>query len=151
MILRFMATLCRWHRLGPPPSPRDEISVGRCVTSSAALTVAVELGLVVATRQLIYAYYLHPIMSWLPFAGGLVFYAALFRLTRHDKLLLAIAAIVGSTVEILFIQVGGLHRYHLGWVGGLPLWIVLWWMLAVLVWNDLSARLLARLVPSSSN
>jgi hypothetical protein len=89
------------------------------------------------------------LLSWLPFAAALVIYVLVFRLGPHERVLLALAAIVGPLVEILFIQVGGLHRYHLGWFGGVPLWIILWWMLAVLVWDDVSARLLARLRDSA--
>ena len=143
MILRFVATLCRWRRLGPPTCPSDEVRIGGRVVVSPWLKIAGELVLVVATRQMIYAYYAHALLSWLPFAGALLVYASVFRLSRHDRLLLLLAAGAGPAVEVLFIQVGGLHRYHLGWLGGVPLWIVLWWMLAVLVWNDLSARLLA--------
>lgn len=145
MLLRFVATLCRWERLIPPPVPADGVTLGTRTVSSPWIKVAGELVLVVATRQMIYAHYANPLMSWLPFAAALAVYAAVFRLTRHDRLLLLLAASVGPAVEVLFIQVGGLHRYHLGWLGGVPLWIVLWWMLAVLVWNDLTARLLAAL------
>lgn len=38
-----------------------------------------------------------------------------------------------------------LDASHLGWFGGVSLWIVLWWLLAVLVWKDLAYRLEARL------
>lgn len=51
---------------------------------------------------------------------------------------------LGAIVEVAYIQGGGLHRYHLGWIGGVPLWIALWWPLAVLVWGDLARRLLPR-------
>ena len=74
----------------------------------------------------------------------------LFRLTRHDAKLLALFAVGGPGIEILYIQVGGLHRYDLGWLGGVPLWIALWWLLAVLVGKDLSARLLRLLGASAS-
>src|SRR5512135_258097 len=56
MILRFVATLCRWERLLPPPSPTDAIHLGARVIVSPGIKVAVELALVVTTRQLIYIY-----------------------------------------------------------------------------------------------
>jgi hypothetical protein len=143
MILRFVATLCRWERLAPPPFPAADLHLGSRVVTSPWLKVAGEIGLTVATRQCIYAYYLHPLLSWIPFAAALAAYALVFRCSRHERRLVALAAVGGPVVEILFIQVGRLHVYHLGWFGGVPLWIILWWMLAVLVWNDLSARLLA--------
>jgi hypothetical protein len=48
---------------------------------------------------------------------------------------------------LLYIHLGNLHHYHLGWIAGVPLWIVLWWALAVLIWKDLSARLVLWLAP----
>ena len=102
--------------------------------------------LVLATRQLLYRYYLDPVLSWLPFAVALLAYAALFGVPAHERRLAALAALGGPAVEIAFIHIGGLHHYHLGWFGGVPLWIILWWILAVLIWNDLSARLLELLV-----
>jgi hypothetical protein len=143
MVLRFIATLCRWKRLAPPPRPADDSHLGKRLITSPGLKIAGELGLTVATRQMIYAYYMDPLLSWLPFAAGLVFYPVVWRLSRHERVLLVLAAIGGPLFEIVLIQVGGLHVYHLGWFGGVPLWIILWWMLAVLVWNDLSARVLA--------
>lgn len=139
MVLRFVATLCRWRGLSPPSQPSGEISrVGR----PAWAKVTLELLLVLATRQLVYRYYLDPVLSWLPFAVALLAYAALFGVSAQERRLAALAALGGPAVEIAFIHVGGLHHYHLGWLGGVPLWIVLWWVLAVLIWNDLSARLL---------
>ena len=95
MILRFVATLCRWERLAPPPFPADDIHLGTRVITSPRLKVAGEIALTVATRQMIYAYYLDPLLSWLPFAAALVIYVAVFRLARHERVLLALAAIGG--------------------------------------------------------
>jgi hypothetical protein len=148
LILRFVTTLCRWHRLGAPPRPTDEVHLGAHVRSSPWLKVALEVLLVLATRQFIYRHYLDAIFSWLPFAVALFVYVALFRLSRHERILAALAVTAGPAVEIALIQAGHLHYYHLGWLGGVPLWIVLWWMLAVLVWNDVSARVLAVLASS---
>ncbi len=136
MILRFVASLCQ----------RIRRSVARPIQPDRPLMrVTIELTLVIVTRQMIYRHYTAPILSWLPFGLGLLAYAALFGITAPERRLVALAATVGPLVEVLFIQVGGLHRYHLGWLGGVPLWIVLWWMLSVLVWNDVSARVLSRL------
>jgi len=142
LVLRFVATLSRWERLPPPAFPADDIHLGARVVTSPVLKVAGELVLIVSTRQLIYAYHGHAVLSWLPFAAALAAYAILFRCSRHDRVLLVLAASAGPLIEVVFIQLGRLHVYHLGWLGGVPLWIILWWMLAVLVWNDVSARLL---------
>ena len=111
----------------------------------AWLKVALQLLLVLATRQAIYRLYDDPLWSWLPFAAALALWLALFRPSTHDLKLLALVALGGPGIELLYINVGLLHRYALGWIGGVPLWIALWWLLAVLVVNDLSARLLQRI------
>lgn len=146
MILRFFATLARWERLAPPDTPSDTVHLGPRVVTSAALKVGLLLALVLVTRQSIYRNFQDPLLSWLPFAAALLVFFALFRPQRHDFGLLGIFLAGGPLIEILYIQVGGLHRYHLGWLGGVPLWIALWWALAVLVWKDLSGRLLQRLL-----
>lgn len=146
MILRFFATLARWKRLSPPDCPDDTVHVGSRVVASRALKVGMLLALVLVTRQFIYRNYLDPVLSWLPFAVALCVFVVLFRPQRHDFVVLGIFLAGGPLVEILYIQVGGLHRYHLGWLGGVPLWIALWWGLAVLVWKDLSGRIQHRLL-----
>lgn len=141
MILRFIATLCRWRWLGPPEHPADRVHLPGKRVDSAVLKVSLEILLVVATRQLIYRWYRDPLLSWLPFALALLAYAALFRCSRHDRALMLLAAVAGPVVEVAYIHLGGLHRYHLGWLGGVPLWIVLWWALALPIWKDVSLRL----------
>ena len=140
LILRSIATLCGWRRLAASTAATRR-------RRNPLHLVAVEILLVLATRQLLYRYFLDPVLSWLPFALALAAYVALFGLTAREIRLVAIAALVGPAVEAAYIHLGGLHHYHLGleWLGGVPLWILLWWMLAVLVWNDLSARLLSLL------
>jgi hypothetical protein len=145
MILRFLATLCRWQRLAPPTRLRDEIHLPGRIVGSPWLKVGVELLLVVLTRWLVYRHCGDPLLSWLPFAAALVLYAVLFRPERHGRRLAGIALLGGPAVEIAYIQLGQLHRYQLGWLGGVPLWIALWWVLAILIWDDLSARLQALL------
>lgn len=143
IILRCVATLCRWRRIEPPTSPEPP-------APRPLIRVSIELLLVLVTRQLLYRYSLDPVLSWLPFALALVAYGALFGIPAKERRLAALAAVVGPLVEIAFIHLGALHHYHLGWLGGVPLWIVLWWVLAVLIWNDLSARLLGALAGAAA-
>jgi hypothetical protein len=147
MILRAAATLCRWHRLGSSEPPRNDVHFGRTVIESAALKVLVLVTLVVATRQLIYRFFGDPVLSWLPFAGALMMYVALLRPGRRG-VALGILALLGCAIEGLYTHVG-LHHYQLGWLGGVPLWIVLWWILAVWVWDDLSMRLQRIIAPQA--
>lgn len=142
MILRFFYTLARWRRLSPPTAPRDDLRP--LVGPAPALRVALLLGLTLATRQAIYRWYLHPVLSWLPFAAALGIYVVLCRPRRYEWTLLGLALAIGPIVEVAYIQLGGLHRYHLGWIGGVPLWIALWWGLALLVWQELVGRAMRR-------
>lgn len=141
MILRFLATLFRWHRLAPPPGTRDDVFLPGRRLRSRWLKIGIELALVAATRQLVYRHFDAPLLSWLPFAVALALFALLLRPDRHDRLLLGLFALGGPAIEVLYIQVGHLHRYDLGWIAGVPLWIALWWLLAALIWKDLSGRL----------
>jgi len=151
LILRFLATLTASAALGAPRGPEDAVRLGPRVVHSASLKVGLLLALVAVTRQCIYRCYLDPWWSWIPFAVAFGAYWALFGLGRNDLRLAAIALVGGPLIEVLYIQVGHLHHYHLGWFGGVPLWIVLWWVLAILVWKDLAGRLrhaLGHLLPS---
>lgn len=138
LIVRSFVTLCRWRRLDPLTAPRNLVARG--LAARPWLKVGIELGLVVATRQAIYRLYDHAWWSWLPFALALAIWLGLLRPRAHDWKLLATVAVVGPAVEVVYIQVGGLHRYELGWLGGVPVWIALWWMLAILILDDLSLR-----------
>lgn len=140
LILRFMVTLGHWRRLGLPPA-RDVVHLGWRELAGPLPKVLVELSLVLATRQAIYRTYAHPVWSWLPFALAIALYVLLLRPDRLRLALLAAVIVIGPLVEILYIQVGDLHAYRLGWLGGVPLWIALWWGLAVLVWQDIGTRL----------
>jgi len=148
LILRTLATLARWRRLDPPIRPSDVVRIGRRCAHHPWLRVAALVALVLATRQTIYRFYADPWLSWLPFAGAAALYALVFGFDRHDRRLALAILVGGPLIEILYIQVGGLHRYHLGWLGGVPLWIALWWVVALVVWKDLSARILAVLGPA---
>lgn len=134
MIVRLAVGVVTWQRLALP-APR---------ALSPWLALPLLLGLVVATRQAIYRTYADPLWSWLPFALALALAIAILRPDRRRLALLAGVAAVGPAVEVLYIQVGRLHAYPLGWLGGVPLWIVLWWVLAVLVLEQLVARVPAR-------
>jgi hypothetical protein len=137
LILRALATVARWDRLGPEAPPR-----GRPLVRLAILAV-----LVTITRHTIYRAYLDPIWSWLPFAVALAAHALVLRPARRERTLALALLVAGPIVEALYIQAGGLHRYRLGWLLGVPLWIPLWWALGALVWAEVSGhveRLLAR-------
>ncbi len=148
LILRSLATLARWRRLDPPARPSSLVRLGHRRLHRPWLRMIALLLLVLATRQTIYRFYADPWLSWLPFAGAALVYGLLFGFDRHDRRLALAMLLGGPLIEVLYIQVGGLHRYHLGWLGGVPLWIALWWVVAMLVWKDLSGRILAVLVPS---
>ncbi len=142
MILRFFVTLASWHRLAAG-AVSDSVYFGSRQLRHGALKVGLQLLLVFGTRQAIYRLYADPILSWLPFALAIVLYAVLFRPSAARRKLFLLALTVGPVVEIVYIQLGGLHRYHLGVLAGVPIWIALWWPLAVLVWADLAGRIVA--------
>ena len=141
MILRFFYTLARWQRLRPPDAFAETLWPLR--RPAPALRVALLLGLTLVTRQSIYRLWADPIGSWLPFALALGVYVVACRPRRHAWWLLGLALTMGPLIEIAYIQLAGLHRYHLGWLGGVPLWIALWWGLALLVWQELVGRAMA--------
>ena len=141
MILRFIARLARWAPLAPSERISNTVGRGSWIIDNAAVKVSVELLLVLGTRQMIYRFYLDPLLSWIPFLGALAVYPLLFGITRHDLKLLGIFLIGGPAIEILYIQAGGLHQYHLAWLAGVPLWIALWWLVIVLIWKDLAYRI----------
>ncbi|MBZ0253807.1 MAG: hypothetical protein K8I02_10760 [Candidatus Methylomirabilis sp.] len=117
----------------------------------APARAAVMLALVLGTRQAIYRFHGDPVLSWAPFAAALGLYALLLRPGRPELRLMGAIAVLGPAIEVLYIQVGGLHRYRLGWLGGVPLWIALWWVLAAPIRGELSGRLeraLARRLPA---
>lgn len=143
LILRAIATLARWSRIGER-SP-DRVRLATRTLEGARAKVAVQLALVLVTRQAIYRLWDHPIASWLPFAVALAAYAWMFRPGAREARIAVAFLVIGPVVEALFIRVGGLHRYALGWFFGVPLWIVLWWVLAILLWSDLAPRLEALL------
>ncbi len=146
MILRFFARLARWERLGPDRELSNRVGFGGFQINHPAAKILAELLLVMTTRWFIYRFYMHSVFSWLPFLVAVLLFLLLFRPGRHDYRLLFIFLLVGPLVEFLYIQVGGLHFYHLGWVGGVPLWIILWWALIILIWKDLAFRIEQRLL-----
>ncbi|MCA9607508.1 MAG: hypothetical protein KC619_18000 [Myxococcales bacterium] len=133
LILRFVLALTRWHGLGAP-RPRRVLG-RRSIPRLLALVAAV----IVPTRLVLFARYEDALWSWLPFAVALGVFAVVGRVDRHDLRLAALALVVGPVVEALFIRVGHLHAYALGWLFGVPLWIVLWWALSVWIWKDVGA------------
>ena len=141
MILRFFARLARWERLGPDDAPSNLVGRGGFEADNAPLKILAEFCLIAATRWMIYRFYMDPVLSWLPFLAGLILFVLLFHPSRHDYKLLVLFLLLGPVVEVLYIQAGDLHFYHLGWIGGVPLWIVLWWALIILIWKDLAFRI----------
>ena len=141
LILRFLARLARWENLHPDPEPSNRIGMGRFQAENAVAKVAAQLLLLAATRWFIYRYPLHPVLSWLPFLIALLLYALIFKVNSHDLKLVGLFLVAGPLVEVLYIQIGHLHQYHLGWIGGVPLWIVLWWALSILIWKDIALRI----------
>ncbi len=139
LILRAMATVFAWRRLGLPP-PGDELHLPGTRVRSPALRVGFLLALVVATRQLVYVHASDPLWSWLPFAAALLLHVATARPPARALAVGLALLVVGPLIEMLYIR-AGLHRYHLGWLGGVPLWICLWWALAALIWAELAARI----------
>ncbi len=137
LILRFFVTVATWRRLDAGAIPRDQVlGVDR-----PRLRVGLQLLLVGLTRQVIYQTYADPIWSWVPFLAAGLIYIGLFGLDRAEAQLVGIVLVVGPLIEVLYIQVAGLYAYSLGWLGGVPLWLVLWWMLAVLIWKDIGRRI----------
>ena len=150
LIVRLMATVAAWGRLAAvaEPNPHTKPVSWR---KNARIRIIVELILLLATRQAIYRLYLDPIFSWLPFLGAIAIFFLLFPPSKAQILLVVIAVAVGTVVEVVYIQIGDLHWYHHGWVGGVPLWIMLWWALAILIWRDVSVAIRRRLVLTSGS
>jgi len=141
MILRTFARFARWKALKPPDAPSNAIGFTFWHSNNVALKIGFALILIFATRHQIYQYYLHPLWSWLPFFLALLAYLLVCWPTRHDLKLMAIVLPVGPLMEMLYINIGNLHRYHLGVAGGVPIWIILWWLLIILIWKDFALRM----------
>jgi hypothetical protein len=150
IILRLMSGLSRWRRLGLPPLS-DEIFFGPWRRRSPALRLVTIALLVVVTRASIFRHYEHPVLSWLPFALALVVAAVVLRPGARRLAVAFTATLLGTLIESLYVNVAGLHWYGLGWLGGVPLWIALWWALATLLWGELSTRVIAAWRGGSSN
>jgi hypothetical protein len=140
LILRFVVTVFHYRRLAVPRAP-DQVWLGAPVRSAPA-RIAVLLALALLTRQAIYRWFADPLASWLPFAIALVAAIVIVRPERARLRVVAAVLVIGPAVEALLIGVGHLHAYRLGWFAGVPLWIVLWWGLAALIWSELAGRLM---------
>lgn len=141
LILRLMLTLTRWRALYPPEQPRNTVWLGFRQVESARLKVALEIALVLLTRQAIYRLYLDPVWSWLPFFAALALAAALLRFRAYEWKLVALALLLGPLAEGALIRLAGLHRYELGVFLGVPMWIILWWALGVVILQDWWGRM----------
>lgn len=140
-ILRLVLTLASWSRVGAGELLGDAVHLPGRRLESAPLRILLLLGLVLCTRLAIYRLYLDPVLSFLPFALAIALHALLFRPGPGARFLALLFLTCGGAVEALLIQLGRLHHYELGWLAGVPLWIVLWWALAVLIWGELGSRL----------
>lgn len=134
LVLRALARLASWRRLGPAGE-------GSTPRPLATWRLAVLLALVAATRQSIYRLAHDPLLSWAPFAAALVIALVVGWPAVRARRLALLALAVGPVAEALLIRVAHLHAYALGWLFGVPIWIVLWWSLGVLVWGDVAPRL----------
>ena len=150
LILRLVSSLFRWTRLRLPPLS-NAVHLGRTPRHSSVLRIGLLLCLVLITRQTIYRLYLDPVLSWLPFLVGIGCWLLLVRPSARQLTVLAVFGSVGPAVEVLYIQVGRLHAYHLGVLWGVPVWIALWWILSAAIWGELSARIVAQLVRTNPN
>ncbi len=144
LILRLVSSLFRWSRLRLSPAS-NAVHLGRHVTRHVGVRIGVMLALVIITRQTIYRLYLDPVFSWLPFALGIVGLLILLRPDARRLAVLAVFGTLGPAVEVLYIQVGQLHAYHLGWIWGVPVWIALWWVLSAAIWGEISGRIVGLL------
>ncbi|MBZ0272826.1 hypothetical protein K8I61_12380 [bacterium] len=137
-ILRSLASLSRWTRLGPDTSPKSLRVWRGAQIGGRAARLAFILLVTIATRQAIYRFHLHPIWSWLPFSLALAVYVFAMRPSLRHLRVASLLVVAGPAVEAIFIRVVGLHRYDLGWLFGVPLWIVLWWALAAMILAELT-------------
>lgn len=133
-VLRLLSSLPRWQRL--------QLSAPSGGVRSVPLRLLTMAVLVLGTRLCIFRFYAHPIWSWLPFLLAIGLAVLLLRPEPRRLLLAGGVALIGVAVESLYVNVAGLHAYALGWIGGVPVWIALWWALAALLWGELSSRLI---------
>jgi hypothetical protein len=130
LILRLMLSLAHWPRLTPIPTTRR-------------LRIPLALALVLATRLAIFHAYLDPLLSWAPFAIALAVWAGLARPDTGDLRLALLVVVLGPLTEAMYIA-AGLHEYALGAIAGVPVWIVLWWVLGLLLWRTLGGWMWSR-------
>lgn len=142
MILRFMVSLFRIPDMLPLKSADNRLFGPAPISVPWWLRVSILLIFVLVTRQAIYHWYMDPLLSWIPFAAAIVIYPLLFPSGKAELRLGFLALVVGPLVEALYIKVGGLHMYHHPVLGGVPLWIMLWWILIIPIWRDLSIRII---------
>ena len=139
LILRLITSLAFWSKIETQNTYSNKV---RFFGDNAWFKVLFQLLLVFITRQLIYINYLDPFLSWIFFAIAFVVYLIFIPLKKADILLLTSFAIGGPITEVLYIKIGNLHHYHHGVFFGVPIWIILWWIISVLLWKDISCRLI---------
>ena len=143
LIVRSIASLVLWRGLGEI-TLADSVRLPWGRLNGWGYRVGLLVVLVVVTRQLIYRLWGDPWLSWLPFALALGAYIYGLGMSVRLWRLAGVFVVLGPVVESILINVGHLHSYRLGWFGGVPLWITLWWVLAVLIFAELAPRLASR-------
>ena len=138
LILRFMAGIA-WRISNEKSS--DKIGIGKLAIENGLVKAVLGLIFLLLTRQFIYRFYLDPVWSWLPFLIAIAIYFITAFPSKKDIWLVSAFLLGGPVIEMIYINIGELHSYHLGWIGGVPLWIILWWILAILIWKDIGGRL----------
>lgn len=135
LVLRLMAG-AGWMVAGS--SPPDKLGIGRHFIRSVGVRLIFLIILGLLTRRFIYIHYLHPVMSWMPFLVAFLLALVTTYPGRRDFYFLGICLVAGPLVEIAYINLGQLHVYYLGVVAGLPVWLILWWLLSAMIWREAS-------------
>lgn len=143
IILCLMSRLGRWNWGRSYVNSDELLPWFKKGLTSPVMKILGQLLLIFITRQTIYTNYLDPFYSWFPFVVAIVAYVIVFRVNVQDILFFFTAIILGTIVESAYITLANLHFYHLGIIYGVPVWITLWWGLSVLIWRDLSYRILS--------
>ena len=103
------------------------------------LPLGFDLVLYVIYRMIIYRYASEP---WLPdalYAGILVVRLLLLPPTANERKLMLTLLFLGPVYEIVLIRCG-LYVYQNGFIMGLPLWLIIWWVFIIRVFKAITDR-----------
>jgi hypothetical protein len=101
------------------------------------LPLALDIILFAVYRMIIYRYASVP---WLPdalYAGIFVVRLLLFPPTNDERKLMITMLLLGPVYEIALIRCG-LYVYQNGFVWGLPLWLIIWWVFIIRIFKTLT-------------